>query len=56
VTAQEQGLPLADLSGANLTFARGVTDDQLSEARSPEGATMPTGQKYEEWLKSREGA
>jgi uncharacterized protein YjbI with pentapeptide repeats len=44
----------ADLSSANLGGARGVTDDQLAEAKSLEGATMPNGQKYEEWRKSRE--
>jgi hypothetical protein len=51
-------LPLADLSevylrGANFKFARGGTDDQLSEARSLDDATMPNGQKYEDWLKSK---
>jgi hypothetical protein len=45
-------LPLADLSevylrGANLNFARGVTDDQLSEARSLEGAIMPDGTEHD---------
>ena len=39
----------ADLSGANLTNAR-VTEEQLREAESLEGATMPDGQKYEDWL------
>ena len=34
------------LEGAN------VTDKQLDQARSLEGATMPNGQKYEDWLKS----
>ena len=38
-----------DLSGANLTNAR-VTEEQLREAESLEGATMPDGQKYEDWL------
>jgi len=52
----------ADLSGATLTStclfgadlydAIGVTDKQLEEAESLEGATMPNGQKYEDWLKS----
>jgi hypothetical protein len=42
----------ADLRGAVLTDAK-VIDDQLAEARSLEGATMPNGQKYEEWLKSK---
>ncbi len=36
-------------SGANLTNAR-VTEEQLREAESLEGATMPDGQKYEDWL------
>jgi uncharacterized protein YjbI with pentapeptide repeats len=39
--------------GANLSDAQGVTDNQLADAvRFLEGATMPNGQKYEEWLKS----
>ena len=44
----------AELSGANL-FGAKVTDYQLEEARSLKGATMPNGQKYEEWLKDKEG-
>jgi hypothetical protein len=44
-----------DLTDANLRGAREVTDDQLTEAKSLEGATMPNGQKYEDWLKDREG-
>jgi uncharacterized protein YjbI with pentapeptide repeats len=43
----------ADLSGADLTNAK-VTTEQLREAKSLEGATMPNGQKYEDWLQSRE--
>jgi uncharacterized protein YjbI with pentapeptide repeats len=42
----------ADLSGADLTKAR-VTEEQLREAESLESATMPNGQKYEDWLKSK---
>jgi uncharacterized membrane protein len=42
----------ADLRGAVLTDAK-VIDDQLVEARSLEGATMPNGQTYEEWRKSK---
>jgi uncharacterized protein YjbI with pentapeptide repeats len=41
-----------DLSGADLTNAL-VTEEQLYQAKSLEGATMPNGQKYEEWLKSK---
>jgi hypothetical protein len=49
----------ADLTGAvltdaNLTEAKGWTKEQLSTAGSLEGATMPNGQKYEDWLKDRE--
>src|SRR5215216_4859131 len=43
----------ADLSGADLSGAGGWTEDQLSEALTLEGATMPNGQKYEDWLKSK---
>jgi serine/threonine-protein kinase len=42
----------ADLSGADLTNAR-ITEEQLRQAKSLEGATMPNGQKYEEWRKSK---
>ena len=50
----------ADLTGANLSradmsSARGITEAQLQQAKSLAGATMPDGQKYEEWLKSKEG-
>src|SRR5215207_5933304 len=38
----------ADLSGAVLTNAI-VTEEQLEQARSLEDATMPDGQKYEDW-------
>jgi len=45
----------ADLSEANLSGARGISNEELEQqAKSLEGATMPNGQKYEEWLKSRE--
>ncbi len=44
----------ADLGGADLTNAR-VTEEQLREAESLEGATMPDGQRYEDWLKDKEG-
>jgi hypothetical protein len=53
----------ADLSGADLTNAR-ITEEQLREAESLEGATMPDGQTlrgdktpngptFEDWLKSK---
>jgi uncharacterized protein YjbI with pentapeptide repeats len=42
------------LSGTNLSDAKGITNEELQQqAASLEGATMPTGQKYEEWLKSK---
>jgi uncharacterized protein YjbI with pentapeptide repeats len=43
----------AYLDGADLSNAR-VSEAQLRETESLEGATMPDGQKYEEWLKDRE--
>jgi uncharacterized protein YjbI with pentapeptide repeats len=44
----------ADLSGADLSGAKGIDIRELQkEAASLEGATMPNGQKYEDWLKSR---
>jgi uncharacterized protein YjbI with pentapeptide repeats len=43
----------ADLANANLTDAKGWTREQLTAARSLDGATMPNGQKYEDWLKSK---
>jgi hypothetical protein len=45
---------MASLREADLSGAKGWTEEQLSEARSLEGATMPNGQKYEDWLKDRE--
>src|SRR5215208_1825116 len=54
--ANLQGATLtnADLNGANLTDAEGVSGEQLAEVKSLEGATMPNGQKYEDWLKDKE--
>jgi hypothetical protein len=48
----------ARLRGANLTFtmltdAQGVTEDQFAKAAYLTNATMPDGQKYEDWLKSK---
>jgi Pentapeptide repeats (8 copies) len=44
----------AELSGAFLTDAKGVSNEELErQAKSLEGATMPNGQKYEDWLKSK---
>jgi uncharacterized protein YjbI with pentapeptide repeats len=41
-------LDRADHSGAK------VTQEQLGSDESLEGATMPNGQKYEDWLKSKD--
>jgi uncharacterized protein YjbI with pentapeptide repeats len=44
----------ANLNGAYLSGAQGVTNEQLDkQAASLKRATMPNGQKYEDWLKSR---
>ena len=48
-------LNTADLKGATLGNAKGVTNQELEQkAKSLEGATMPNGQKYEDWLKSKD--
>jgi uncharacterized protein YjbI with pentapeptide repeats len=44
----------AILKGANLHRAQ-LTAEQLAQCRLLEGATMPNGQKYEEWLKTPDG-
>jgi len=49
----EANLSNAQLSHADLTDARGLTDEQIAAAKSLKGATMPNGQKYEDWLKGR---
>jgi uncharacterized protein YjbI with pentapeptide repeats len=47
----------AELSGADLSHAylkdATVKEEQLEQAESLEGATMPNGQTYEEWLKGK---
>jgi uncharacterized protein YjbI with pentapeptide repeats len=48
-------LVYADLSGADLTDANGLRDRDVSLMRSLKGTTMPNGQKYEDWLKDKEG-
>jgi uncharacterized protein YjbI with pentapeptide repeats len=49
---REANLNGADFSGAKLYGAM-VTDEQLSSCESLEGTTMPNGQKYEDWRKSK---
>jgi len=47
----------ANLSGANLENATGKTAEQLDgQVGSLEGAIMPNGQKYGDWLKDEGGA
>ena len=46
----------ANLSGANLSGAKGKTEEQLDgQAGSLEGAIMPDGRKYGDWLKGKGG-
>ena len=49
----------ANLEGADLTVVHlegaEVTQERLDQAQFLEGATMPNGQKYEDWLKSKGG-
>jgi DNA-binding transcriptional MerR regulator len=55
-TAHLSGADLssANLIGATLSRATGVTNEELEQqAEGLEGTTMPNGQKYEEWLKSK---
>jgi Pentapeptide repeats (8 copies) len=57
LSADLQGAVLleADLREAILLEAE-VTDQQLADAQSLQGANMPDGQKYEDWLKDKEGS
>jgi uncharacterized protein YjbI with pentapeptide repeats len=49
----EANLNGADLENANLSGADGITNAELEQQTvSLEGADMPSGQKYEDWLKS----
>jgi uncharacterized protein YjbI with pentapeptide repeats len=56
---QEARLDQAALAGADLTYANledaeGVTGEHLKQqAKTLEGATIPNGQKYEDWLESK---
>jgi hypothetical protein len=45
-----------NLSGADLEGAKGISNEDLDkQAFSLKGATMPDGQKYEDWLKDKVG-
>jgi len=63
-TLRNANLSYAVLIGADLEGATGITNEQLYQqgksfaksfegATTLEGATMPNGQKYEDWLKDR---
>jgi uncharacterized protein YjbI with pentapeptide repeats len=43
----------ADLTWADLSDAKGTNKEQLEQAKSLEGATLPNGQEYEDWLKDK---
>jgi len=52
---QNANLQNANLTGADLTGAEGITNEELEQrTKSLAGATMPDGQKYEDWLKSKD--
>jgi uncharacterized protein YjbI with pentapeptide repeats len=51
---READLSHADLRETNMSNAE-ISDKQLSTSGFLEGATMPNGQKYEDWLKDKEG-
>jgi uncharacterized protein YjbI with pentapeptide repeats len=56
VDLSDANLSAANLIGADLSGAEGITNEELEQqALSLEGATMTNGQKYEDWLKSKEG-
>jgi uncharacterized protein YjbI with pentapeptide repeats len=47
----------ADLIEANLSNAHGITNEELvRQALTLKGTIMPNGQKYEDWLKDKEGS
>jgi hypothetical protein len=63
-TLREADLRLATLNGTDLSSANllkadlneavGLIDEQSAAAESLEDATVPDGQKYEDWLKSKD--
>jgi uncharacterized protein YjbI with pentapeptide repeats len=53
---EDADLEDADLEDANLQKAQGITEEELAqESLNLQGAIMPNGQKYEDWLKDQEG-
>ncbi len=53
VNLSEANLWNVNLSGAALNRAKDISEERLKQAKSLKGATMPNGQKYEDWLKSK---
>jgi hypothetical protein len=52
----EVNLECALLNGANLKGVRGITNEELwDQSSSLEGATMPDGKNYEDWLSDKGG-
>ena len=50
----DANLNKTDLSCADLSAAADITNEELEQqAASLEGAIMPNGQKYEDWLKDK---
>jgi uncharacterized protein YjbI with pentapeptide repeats len=49
---EDAKLQEANLRGVRLHDAK-ITDKQLADAQSLQGATMPNGQKYEDWLRDK---
>jgi uncharacterized protein YjbI with pentapeptide repeats len=50
----DANLNKTDLSGADLSAAADITNEELEQqAASLEGAIMPNGQKYGDWLKDK---
>jgi len=50
---REAILSETNLSGANLEGAIGIANEELQQQAYPlDGATMPNGQKYEDWIKT----
>jgi uncharacterized protein YjbI with pentapeptide repeats len=50
---QDANLEDTNLIAADLSGAAGISNKVLGQHGSLEGATMPNGQKYEDWLKSK---
>jgi uncharacterized protein YjbI with pentapeptide repeats len=54
---EKADLEKADLNYADLEKAEGITNEELDrQADTLKGATMPNGQKYEDWIKDKEGS